>query len=93
MQLKVFVPGDDDPALYESNQVTVKSFRDIVAIGHKVARAVRDWLRQVPMTPHVKQKNFYISAVWVEAGPVPSNPGSESETEVPKRKRKARKGK
>ncbi len=91
MELKVTLPGMvelDDP---EECEITVRSFRDVVRIGAAVARAVRDWLRQVPMTPHVKQKNFYISAEWVEGTSNPGKPDLAAEPSRSKRKRKAKK--
>ncbi len=90
MRLKVHIPDDSDLGSDFVSDVTVKSFRDIVAIGHTVARQVRDWLRQVPMTPHVKQKSFYVSAEWVEAPEAPANPGPDAEEQRPKRKRKSK---
>jgi hypothetical protein len=91
MQLKVVLPAFQDDDDFESGQVTVASFRDIVRIGNDVARGVRDWLRQVPMTPHAKMRSFTISAEWVEDEKrVPANDSAAAERK-PARRRKARK--
>lgn len=91
MQLKVGVPSTSVEDEFDGSDVTVTSFRDINRIGAQVARAVRSWLRQIPMTPHVKTRMFTISAEWVEGkdSRLPIQP--EAAPTRPTRKRKARK--
>ncbi len=91
MQLKVrLYTGDIEQG--EINQV-IGSFRDILRLGHDTARAVRDWLRRIPMTPHPKHHQVNLYAEWVEDKPKRDTAEQElaAESPRPKKKRKARK--
>lgn len=53
-----------DPDHEPDEPVRIESFQDIVRIGHRVAREVREYLRRVPMMPHVPSWHLSISASW-----------------------------
>ena len=91
MQLHVTVPTNDEYGDVGRDETIVSNFRQIVTIGALVARSVRDWLRQIPMTPHVKQRNFYVSAEWIEDAPKVKTAEQELAAFRPKRKRKGKK--
>ncbi len=71
----------------------VRTFLDIRRVGNETARAVRDWLRQVPMTPGPKHHQVNIYATWVETVKGPGHEELPLKVSLPgvKRKRKARK--
>ncbi len=91
MQLKVvhhpYHPDDLGGVRY----ITITSLSDIVTIGAEVARGVREWLRRIPMTAGVKQRNFMVSAEWIEDAPKKPASAPGSAATRPKPKRKARK--
>ncbi len=93
MQLRVMVPITEADGKDTVDERIVHSFRDVVSIGHEVARAVREWLRTVPMTPHPKQCAFYLTAEWVEDAKTEVNPagGDRVAEHPPAKKRPARK--
>ncbi len=46
------------------HKVQIDSFLDITRIGHNVARAVREYLRSVPMLPHVPAWSVTVWPMW-----------------------------
>ena len=54
-----------------NQHVRISSFNDITALGHEIARAVRGYLRSVPMLPHVPA---YSLTVWPRWTPTSSAP-------------------
>lgn len=59
-----------------NKNVRISSFHDITALGHEVARAVRGYLRTVPMLPHVPA---YSLTVWPHWTPTSSAPARKAE--------------
>src|SRR6266852_604204 len=57
--------------------VRISSFNDITALGHKIARAVRSYLRTVPMLPHVPA---YSLQVWPRWTPTSSAPARKAQS-------------
>ncbi len=49
MYLQLEVEANNRP----NDSAVISEFPDIVRIGHSIARAVREYLRSVPMLPHV----------------------------------------
>ncbi len=47
-------------------QVRINSFLDITRLGHKVAGAVREYLRNVPMLPHVPAWSLSVWPGWTQ---------------------------
>ncbi len=91
MQLKVTVWLMEEKIEEADNEIVVRSFRDVVKIGAIIAGQVREWLRQVPMTPHPKQFRPCICAEWVE-NPKPAQANGDDEDEPKsKKKRKSKK--
>lgn len=53
----------------------IESFADITRVGHRVARAVREYLKRVPMTSHVRSWSLTVYPEWHEtAAPKPKQP-------------------
>jgi len=61
---------------------TITGFDDAEKIGQRVGRAVRDWLRSVPISKNGRRMRIEVDATWQEAGRV------KIAEEKPKRKRK-----
>ncbi len=59
-----------DVSISDSNEfhedLTIRGFPDIVSVGHRVARAVREYIRGVPMLPHVRPYTLTVFAHWNE---------------------------
>jgi len=73
--------------------VRIHSFQDIRRVGNDTARAVRNWLRQVPMTPGPKHHQVNLYANWIQDKPNPEPVDQKLAVATPRatRKRKARK--
>jgi hypothetical protein len=80
MQLKVTVSSWGEEGL-EIDE-TIGSFEDAEKIGTRVGRAVRDFLRHVPLTRNGAHTQFDVRAGYVEREPRAAADGA------PKRKRK-----
>ncbi len=66
MYLKVLISDRNELEL----ERVIRGFPDIVSIGHEVARAVREYVRRVPMLPFVRAWNLTVWPEWVgEAKP------------------------
>jgi hypothetical protein len=65
MQLKVQVSTN----VYEGFELeeTLVSFDDAEKIGQKVGRAVRNWIREVPLTKNGRRMRIEVNAGWHEA--------------------------
>lgn len=80
MQLKVEITSWGEEGL-DINE-TISSFEDAEKIGTRVGRAVRDFLRHVPMTKNGARTQIRIDAAFTEREPRASADGQ------PKRRRK-----
>jgi len=49
-----------------TRSVRINSFLDITRLGHQVAGAVREYLRSVPMYPHVRAWSFTVLPRWTQ---------------------------
>lgn len=65
MYLRVSI--DDNNGLRK--QLTLTSFRDVVSVGLDVARQVRQYIRGVPMLPHVTAYSLHVWPHWVQTAP------------------------
>ncbi len=65
----------------KDESVRVTSFRDITALGHRIAGIVREYLRSIPMLPHVPSWGLSIYPHWTPTSSAParkSEPGDDS---------------
>ncbi len=91
MQLRVCIPSRFGSASSEDEDVIVRSELDIRTAGFAAARAVRQWLRQMPFVPSTGDLHFNIYAeVEQEKTPKPAPP-APSVAPPARRKKKARK--
>lgn len=64
MELRVEVSGHRED--FERESFIVKGFDDAEKIGTKVGRAVRDWLRRVPVRKQGQRIRVEVNAGWTE---------------------------
>lgn len=91
MQLKVHVPGNRRDYEDKGTDVTVNSEQDILGLGFVVARAVRAWVKGIPLVPSSMDLHFAIHAEMVAGEQTDTEIAAAPETPRPKRKRKASK--
>ncbi len=91
MQLVVTVAGLDDEN--EPDEFQLNTFADQDKVAARIARAVRNWIRVVPVRASGSRLNLAVTAGWVEATPnhTHTETRTASATQAPKRKKKARK--
>ena len=91
MQLKVYLPGNRDNFYDDGQELVIKSEKDILAAGFAAARAVRAWIRSIPLVPSTGDLHFNIYAEMVGDDAGRPTPATDDESPKPKRKRKASK--
>lgn len=74
MQLKVEVVGFGQEEI--DIEQTISDLNDAEKIGIKVGRAVRDFLRNVPMRRAHSRMNIVVTAAWYEGAPRAAKDGS-----------------
>ncbi len=67
MYLRVDMHDNDE--LHE--ELIIRGFQDIVSVGHTVARAVREFIRGVPMTRNPRSYTFMVYPEWVGEAKLP----------------------
>jgi len=78
MQLKIVVTGLGGVEIAE-NQV-IKTFDDLDKLALRVGRAVKRWVREVPLRKQGSSATITLKACWVERG------GEKPETDSPPRR-------
>lgn len=91
MQLNVYIPSSDPLSVDEDATFVVNSEADILKLGFAAARAVRAWVKRMPLVPSTGDLHFHISAEMVQSGASKEDAGDATETPRPKRKKKASK--
>ncbi len=91
MQLVVTVAGFDDED--EAPEFELNTFADQDKVAARIARAVRNWIRVVPVRASGSRLNLAVTASWVEASPnhTHTKAAADAGAPAPKRKKKARK--
>jgi hypothetical protein len=87
MELKVKVSTN----LYEGFELeqTIANFDDAEKIGLRVGRAVRDWLRNVPISRNGRLMRLEVGANWLDGDkPVPTAIDGAGAVMKPKRRRR-----
>ncbi len=62
MKLKINVSVTGKPGRPENHDIS--TFKDITGLGSNVARQVREWARQIPLTPRGSRLVVYLYASW-----------------------------
>lgn len=87
MQLKVVLYKPYDGREDEDNEVfSVATFQDAEKIGLRAGRALRDFIRNVPMRPGVHRESVRVECTWEEAAVV-ERAATTREDRKPRRKR------
>jgi hypothetical protein len=91
MQLKVFLPTMSVGPLSDPEEFTVNSEADILKLGFAAARAVRAWVKRIPLVPSRDDLQFPIRAEMEGGESAPTKAETDEAPPRPKRKRKASK--
>jgi hypothetical protein len=91
MQLKVYLPGDRRNIVDDGAEFTVNSEKDILSLGFAAARAVRAWVKRIPLVPSRDDLQFPIRAEMEGGESAPTKAETDEAPPRPKRKRKASK--
>ena len=91
MQLIVRIPGNSRNDFEDTAEITVNSEKDILSLGFAAARAVRAWVKSIPLVPSTGDLHFHITAEMVSGELAPPQAKSDTDAPKPKRKRKASK--